>query len=104
RSVCKGGQRGSSGVAALEEWATVDRNNRRQSWYVARHLKFLSRSLAALGFGEAALLVGAAAISVGEEALRPGGQPERGGPSPVGCSRSSAAVPGMARKGGPEAL
>ena len=56
----------------------MDRNNRRQSWYVARHLKFLSRSLASLGFAEAALLVGAAAISVGEEAIRPGGQTERG--------------------------
>ncbi|MGH7035237.1 MAG: hypothetical protein ACREFL_16005, partial [Stellaceae bacterium] len=54
------------------------------SWYVARHLKFLSRTLASLGFAEAALLVGAAAISVGEEAIRPGGQPQRGEPSQLG--------------------
>ncbi|HKT18241.1 MAG TPA: hypothetical protein VJR47_09380 [Stellaceae bacterium] len=52
----------------------MERSNRRQAWYVARHLKLLSGNLAAMGFAEAALLVGAAAISVGEEAVRPGGQ------------------------------
>jgi len=52
----------------------VERNSRRQAWYIARHLKFLSGNLAKLGFSEAALLVGAAAISVGDEAVRAGGQ------------------------------
>jgi hypothetical protein len=52
----------------------VERNSRRQAWYIARHLKLLSGNLATLGFPEAALLVGAAAISVGEEAVRSGGQ------------------------------
>ena len=70
----------------------MERNNRRQAWYVARHLKLLSGNLAAMGFSEAALLVGAAAISVGEEAVRPGGQSQ--------CGTSAAEPISLARGGG----
>jgi hypothetical protein len=49
--------------------------DRRQVWYLARHLKQLSGDLAAWGFSEAALLVGAAAISIGDQTVRPGATP-----------------------------
>lgn len=50
----------------------MEESNRRQAWYLARHLRQLSGSLSSWGFEEAALLVGAAAISVGEGVVQPG--------------------------------
>jgi hypothetical protein len=55
----------------------LQRNSHGQAWYLARHLKRLSRDLAASGFPEAALLVGAAAISVGDQAVQPGTLPDK---------------------------
>ncbi len=52
------------------ECRTVE-SDRRQIWYLARHLKQLSADLAAWGLAEAALLVGAAALSVGDQTVQP---------------------------------
>lgn len=49
--------------------------DRRQIWYLARHLKHLSADLAAWGLAEAALLVGAAALSVGDQTVQPSSPP-----------------------------
>jgi hypothetical protein len=51
--------------------------DRRQIWYLARHLKQLSGDLAAWGFSEASLLVGAAAISIGDQTVQPGTERKR---------------------------
>ena len=52
------------------ECKTVE-SDRRQIWYLARHLKQLSADLASWGLAEAALLVGAAALSVGDQTVQP---------------------------------
>ena len=71
RDTRKGGHKEISVNEALMECRTLD-TDRRQVWYLARHLKQLSGDLAAWGFSEAALLVGAAAISIGDQTVQPG--------------------------------